>query len=326
MDTANNQHGEGETTFEHLSNLKRLTYFVAVVEAGSFTQAAERLGITKAVVSQQVARLEAEFRTTLLTRTTRKVLPTQAGLEFYGRCAAILREAGAAFNALSETAAEPTGTLRLTAPVDYGISVVVPTIAAYMARYPACRVDAMLSDQRVDLAANNLELAIRAGRLSQPDMQARQIGSSRQLLVAAPDLLDRMGRPHKPDDLATFPFVANTALRESCRWQFAREGETPCSVTFTASVSLDATQAVKEAVRQGLGLSVLPDFALADELGEGRLVHVLPEWELPRSVMHAVFPFARYRPAKVRAFVELLEENARRLEEAIANATPARRA
>src|SRR3954471_23386916 len=115
-----------------LGNLRRLVYFAAVVETGSFIAAASRLGITKAVVSQQVARLEHEFRTSLLVRTTRKVQATETGQAFYLRCALILREAEDAFDELGESSAEPSGMLRLTAPLDYGVGVVVPVIATFM--------------------------------------------------------------------------------------------------------------------------------------------------------------------------------------------------
>jgi DNA-binding transcriptional LysR family regulator len=319
-DSMEKVHNRGDGLQPHLGNLKRLTYFVAVVETGSFTDAAERLGITKAVVSQQVARLEKEFHTTLLTRTTRRVQTTDAGRSFYQRCALILKDAAAAFDELSESSEQPVGVLRLTAPVDYGVNVVVPAIAAFIARYPSCKVDAMLSDQRLDLASNNLELAIRAGHLSEPDMQARQIGSAGQFLVAAPEFVAQIGRrdsPRQPEDIASLPFVANTALRNNCRWEFSRAGVAPRSVSVDASVSLDATQAVKEAVRRGLGLSVLPDFAVVEDLAAGRLVHVLPEWNLPRSPMHAMFPSARFRPVKVRAFVDLLMDFARQSEMAV---------
>ena len=147
----------------HLTNLRRLAYFAAVVEAGSFTAAADRLGITKAVVSQQVARLERDFRATLLTRTTRKVMPTAAGKSFYERCALILKEAGDAFDELGESATEPTGTLRLTAPLDYGITSVVPAITEFTRRHPQCKVDAIFSDQSLDLMSGQMELAIRVG-------------------------------------------------------------------------------------------------------------------------------------------------------------------
>ena len=320
MEKANNQ---SDTAFKNLANLKRLAYFTAVVETGSFTVAAERLGITKAVVSQQVARLEREFRASLLTRTTRSVKPTPAGQAFYERCARILHEAGDAFSELAEVASEPAGTLRLTAPFDYGVSVVVPTIAAFIERYPQCKVDAVLNDQTLDLMSSDFELAIRAGRLTESNLQARQIGSFNQLLVAAPSWRKRTARLDGPEDVASLPFVANTALRSSLRWQFSRFGNDARGVNMTASVFLDATLAVKEAVCQGMGLSVLPDFAIVDELATGRLIHVLPEWSLPSGGMHAVFPAARFRPIKVRAFVELLEERQREFARSNATSSPA---
>jgi DNA-binding transcriptional LysR family regulator len=303
MSKANNQDEVAHGNFAHLN---RLAYFAAVVETGSFTAAADRLGITKAVVSQQVARLERDFRTTLLTRTTRKVLPTEAGKAFYQRCALILREAGDAFDELSETAEEPAGTLRLTAPLDYGISALVPAIAAFTQRYPQCKVDAIFSDQSLDLMSGQVELAIRVGWLTDLHLQARQIGTFRQLLVAAPSWRERVARLAGPDDIAALPFVANTALRDHSNWSFSRNGTERRQVRVHPVIFLDATLAVCEAVREGVGLSVLPDFAIANDLATGRLIQVLPDWGLHSGGIHAVFPTARFRPAKVRAFVDLL--------------------
>lgn len=307
MEKANN----AETSdASHLANLKRLAYFAAVVETGSFTAAAERLGITKAVVSQQVARLEREFRTTLLTRTTRRVTVTDAGKAFHERCALILKEAHDAFDALGEGATEPSGTLRLTAPLDYGITTIVPAITEFTRRFPQCKVDAVLSDQSLDLMSGQVELAIRVGWLTDLSVQARQIGSFRQLLVAAPSWQGQVAGFKTPQDMVQLPFVANTALREPARWSFSRGELERQSVTVRAVISMDATLAVREAVRYGAGLSVLPDYAVAEDLAAGRLVQVLPEWALPSGGIHAVFPTARFRPAKVRAFVDLLQETA----------------
>lgn len=306
MQKANNIDGAGPDP-GHLANLKRLAYFAAVVETGSFTAAADRLGITKAVVSQQVARLESEFRTALLTRTTRKVAPTDAGRTFYQRCALILKEAGDAFDELAEGAAEPAGTLRLTAPLDYGITAIVPAIAEFTRRYPQCKVDAVLSDQSLDLVAQQVELAIRVGWLTDLHLQARQIGAFRQLLVAAPSWGPQLQRLKRPKDVEALPFVANTALRDPARWSFSRPGQRRQGVVVHPAISLNATLAVREAVRQGAGLSILPDYAVAQDLQEGRLVQALPHWELPSGGIHAVFPASRFRPAKVRAFVALLQ-------------------
>ena len=294
-----------------LGNLRRLAYFVAVAETGSFTAAAERLGITKAVVSQQVARLESEFRTSLLVRTTRKVRATEAGHAFYLRCAMILREAEDAFDELAETSAEPSGMLRLTAPVDYGVGAVVPAIASFVNRYPACKVDAVLSDQTLDIMAGNIELAIRVGWLAETGLQARKIGSFRQLLVASPTLARQVAGVSRPEDIASLPFIANTALRDHLNWNFSLNELERQTVHVQASIFLDATLAVREAACQGAGLSVLPDYVVADDLAAGRLLHILPQWHLPSGGIHAVFPAARFRPAKVRAFVDLLADRER---------------
>ena len=301
-------YNQPDSSLGGLGNLRRLTYFVSVVETGSFTAAAERLGITKAVVSQQVARLESEFRTSLLVRTTRKVQPTETGQAFYLRCAMILREAEEAFDELAEGSTEPSGTLRLTAPFDYGIGVVVPVIAAFRQRYPACKVDAVLSDQTLNIMGGNIELAIRVGWLAETGLQARRIGTFRQLLVASPAMAAQVAQFTRPEDIAQLPFVANTALRGSHRWSFSLDEIERQEVTVQASVFLDATLAVRTAVCQGLGLSVLPDYAVEDDLAAGRLIQVLPHWRLPSGGIHAVFPAARFRPAKVRAFVDLLAD------------------
>ncbi|GHC15549.1 LysR family transcriptional regulator [Kushneria pakistanensis] len=290
------------------ANLNRLTYFVAVVETGSFTGAADRLGITRAVVSQQIARLEQDCRTTLLIRSTRRVRTTEAGQAFYYRCALILKEAEDAFGELAETAQEPSGILRLTAPFDYGTGVVVPAITTFASRYPQCRVEAQFSDQTLDLGDGRLDLAIRVGWLTEQHLPARLIGHFEQRLVAGPQWQSRTESLDSPQALAALPMVANTALRDPTRWHFHRDALTQQSVTMKAPIMLDATLAVREATLAGAGLAVLPDFVADPDIDAGRLIRILPDWHLPRGDIHAVFPPARYRPARVRAFVDLLAQ------------------
>lgn len=286
-------------------SIRRLTYFVSVVETGSFTAAAERLGITKAVVSQQVARLEQELSTTLLIRTTRKVQITDAGKIFYEHCASILRETEEAFAQLAAAVAKPSGTLKLTAPFDYGISVVVPAIAAFTQLYPDCKVDAVLSDNTLDIVANNIEVAIRVGWLADTRLQARKIGTFRQRLVASSSMQSHVDRLKKPEEITALPFIANTALRDPTEWQFTLN-EKQQRVAVQPCIFLDATLAVREAVREGAGISVLPDFAISEDLHSGRLIPVLPQWTLPVGEIYAVFPASRFRPIKVRSFIDLL--------------------
>nr|WP_250152342.1 LysR family transcriptional regulator [Ancylobacter radicis] len=283
-----------------------MAYFAAVVDAGSFTRAAERLGITKAVVSQQVAQLERDVRTSLLVRTTRRVEPTEAGRRFHARCVMILRDAEDAFDELAQAAAEPTGTLRVTAPNDYGTALVAPVAAAFSARYATCRVELTLSDDTLDLVSGRIDLAIRVGWLADSGLQARKIGGFNQFLVASPGFSSRLASVEEPDDLAGLPFIANLALREPLLWPFTRGALDRRAVRMQASMAIDTTPGVLAAVKAGGGLSILPDFLVAEELATGRLVHVLPAWELPSGGIHTVYPTARFRPPKVTAFVDML--------------------
>lgn len=287
-------------------NLNRLAYFAAVVDTGSFTRAAERLGITKAVVSHQVAQLERDLQTNLLIRTTRRVHATEAGRMFHARCVMILREAEDAFDELAQTTAAPTGTLRITAPNDYGTAKVVGLVTAFTARYPACRVELTLSDETVDLVSGKIDMAIRVGWLVDSSQQARKIGSFEQLLVAGPAFADRIAAVSDPMDLAALPFIANMALREPVLWQFSRGDLERRAVRVQSAIAINTTPGVLAAVHAGGGLSVLPDYLVADDLASGRLINVLPEWRLPSGGIYTVYPAARFRPPKVTAFVEML--------------------
>jgi DNA-binding transcriptional LysR family regulator len=288
------------------ANLNRLAYFAAVVDTGSFTRAAERLGITKAVVSQQVARLEKELGTTLLIRNTRRVHPTEAGQLFHARCLLILREAADAIDELAETTAAPKGTLRLTAPYDYGTSVVVPVVTAFSARFPACRAELMLSDQTLDLSAGKLDLAVRVGWLKDSNLHARRIGTFRQLLVGGREFERDIAKMRTPQEVVALPFVANTALADPLHWRFTRKNSEHQTIHARASVAIDSTPAVLRAVLAGGGLSVLPDFLVAEHITSGQLTVALSEWRLPSGGIYAVFPSSRFRPPKVTTFVDML--------------------
>ncbi|MES2434041.1 MAG: LysR family transcriptional regulator [Pseudomonadota bacterium] len=287
-------------------NLNRLAYFAAVVDTASFTRAAERLGITKAVVSHQVAQLERDLKTTLLVRTTRSVRPTEAGRIFHARCTQILREAEDAFAELAAAEAVPTGTLRITAPFDYGIAVIVPVVTAFTERFPTCRVELLLGDQTVDLGLGQIDMAIRVGWLADSSLQARKIGSFKQYLVGAAALSPQIHAVQRPEDLAALPFIANLALRKPLHWSFSHDHQAPVEVNLQANISIDTTLGVLAAVRMGGGLSVLPEFLVAQDVISGALRHVLPDWHLPAGGIYTVFPAARFRPTKVAVFVEML--------------------
>jgi DNA-binding transcriptional LysR family regulator len=290
-----------------LRNLNRLVYYVAVVETGSFTAAAKHLGVTKAVVSEHVARLESEAGATLLTRTTRRVGPTDAGRAFYARCTAVLRDCEDAFEELGHTASTPKGHIRVTAPYDYGEAVVAPVATAFTRKHPDCSVTLLVSDKVLDLVSEQIDLSVRVGWLNDSSLQARSLGSFRELLVCGSDFVRASRRFEDPAALESLPWVVNATHNDPLQHRFRRErdGERR-EVRIRSAIRIDAAPAVLQAVAAGGGFAVLPDFLVVGHIAAGRLHHVLPEWALRTGGIHAVLPPARFRPAKVKAFVELL--------------------
>ena len=295
-----------------LLNLNRLIFFTSVIETGSFTAAAERLGVAKAVVSHQVARLEEELGVSLLMRTTRRLHATEEGRVFYDRCAIILREAEAAYGEMALHSSEPTGTLTLTAPLDYGTAVVVAVVAAYRERYPQMHVDLIFDDSVIDLANGQLDLAIRAGWLTDMSNKARRLGTFQQYLVATPKLAASFPEAVVPSDVSKLPWIENAVLRQSLRWMFSREGHQSEIVEMHSAVRTDKTPSAYACVKAGMGVSVFPDYMVGDDIAAGRLERLLPEWTLPVGGIYAVLPIARFRPAKVKRFIEMLQAAERR--------------
>jgi len=287
-------------------NLNRLAYFAAVVESGSFTQAAQRLNVTKAVVSNQITLLEQDVQATLLIRSTRKVSPTEAGQVFYARCAVILAEAEDAFGEVSQLSDQPAGTLRLTAPHDYGTAIVTPVIAAFRRTYPACKVDFQVGERQVDLMEGSLDLAIRVGWLSDSALKARKIGTFRQLLVGEASYVSGLPAITHPDDLAGVDFVANAMMTDPHVWAFTKPQNDSATIDMQSSLTMDSAPAILQAVLSGAGLAILPDYLVQPHLQAGHLRHVLPDWQLRDGGIYAVYPPTRFRPAKVTAFAAML--------------------
>jgi DNA-binding transcriptional LysR family regulator len=289
-------------------NLNRLAAFAAVVETGSFTAAAERLGLTKAMVSLHVSRLEKELGIALLTRTTRKVAPTEAGAAFHADCGPVLQEMEAAIARVGGQSEEPAGTLRLTAPEDYGSALVVPALSAFMRLHPKVRVEFLATDEVVDLVGGRHDLGIRVGWLRESSLRATRLGGFRQFVVASPAYLKAARAPRHPRDLPGLSWAGLSTLRSAWTWHFASRGRTQ-TVRITPAVTTNSAGTLRAFLREGAGVGILPDYMLAGDLAAGRLVRLLPGWNLPEGGVHAVYPNVRYTSAKVRAFVDFLRDH-----------------
>jgi len=289
-------------------NLNRLAIFVALVRAGSFTAAAEQLGMTKAMVSQHLARLEQELGAALLVRSTRRMSLTEVGAIFHADCVRILADAEAAIERVGESHDTPRGTLRLTTSIDYGIAVVAPALASFMRLHPAVQVDLVLSDHISDLIAERFDLSIRIGWLRDSSQHAARLGGFRQLVVATPAYLAEHGTPRRPEDLAAHGGIAMSALANPLRWTFTRHGGARHTVRVRQAAQANSAAAVRALVLAGVGIAVLPEYlTIGDDIRAGRLVALLAQYRLPEGGIYAVYP-GRKAPAKVRAFIDHLSK------------------
>ncbi|OOG45964.1 LysR family transcriptional regulator [Rhodanobacter sp. C01] len=286
-------------------NLNRLTVFVALVRAGSFTAAAEQLGLTKAMVSQHLARLEQELGTTLLLRSTRRMSLTEAGTVFHADCVRLLAEAEAAIARVGGNRDTPSGTLRLTTSTDYGMAVVAPALASFCQLHPQVQVDLVIGDRINDLIAERFDLAIRVGWLRDSSLHATRLGSFRQMVVATPTYLAIHGTPRRPEQLAAHGWIAMSVLATPLRWTFVSSGGTRRTVRMRPVAQANNAAAVRAMVLAGAGVAVLPDYLAEEDILAGRLVVLLAQYRLPEGGIHAVYP-GRQPPAKVRSFIDHL--------------------
>lgn len=289
------------------SKMDRLAYVMAVADAGGFTAAAERLGVTKSQVSQQVRKLEEELGGALFTRTTRQVRLTAAGRRLLEECAPLLRDLGSALERFGGERERLDGLLRLTAPPDFATRTLAPLIAEFAARHPGIRFDLDSSEEQLDLVAEGIDLAIRFGRLRDSRLRAARLGGFEQWVIAAPDYIARHGMPSGPAALAEHRWVAISLLSSPLTWTFRRGGQSQ-TVRMRETMRCNSAQALQALVRSGAGVTILLDTVIAEDVAQGRLLRLLPDWKLPDGAIHAVFPPGRDVPLRVRRFVEFLRE------------------
>ena len=288
-----------------MSDLNRLTTFVAVVESGGFTAAGERLGMAKSLVSQQISKLESQLGVALLTRSTRKVMLTEIGAQLYGDIAPLLLATQEALDRLGQVKA--SGLLRITVPVDYAGAVLAPLLAEFAALHPQLDIELLATDEVLDLLEERIDVAFRLGRLQDSALHAIKLAQFAEYVVASPGCMAKHPAPAHPQDLSLLPWVTMTRLQAPLTWKFNLAGES-CTVRMRSVMRASAPSSVLALVRNGAGLSVLPDFMVAEDLAAGRLVRVLPGWTMPAGGVYAVYPSSRYLPAKVRILLDFMRE------------------
>jgi DNA-binding transcriptional LysR family regulator len=286
-----------------------LLLFARIVEAGSFSMAAQRLDLPKSTVSRRIAMLEASVGERLLQRTTRRLMLTEFGASLLEHARKVAEEVEAAGALAQHRQAEPSGKLRISMPQDFANVVMVEMMPRFMERYPAVSLELDLSPRRVDLVAENFDIAIRMGDL--PDdstLAARRIALQRFGLYAAPSYLARRGLPEQPDDLLRHDLLCILSRTGGAAPWVLQRGKVRWEKELTARLTANSPQLLARIACNGAGIAASTDFIVAKHVNRGEVVRVLPEWDMPVATGWAVFPGRRLMPAKTRAFLDMMDE------------------
>lgn len=291
-------------------NLNRLGYFAAAVEQGTITAAAAHLGLSKAVVSKQLQLLEDDIGVSLLSRNSRHLRLTQAGETFYAQARIALDQAATAFDTAARGARDPSGTIRVTSPVDYGMLYLAPFVADFIQTHPAIRIELVLSDDRFDPVKDRFDIAIRVGWLEDSSNKAKKLGAFREMVVCAADApIAKVAA--RPSDLNNAPAISNAALEDALHWKFRRGNEVE-TATPNDVVRMNISLAIRDAMLGGTAIAKLPDFVVTKDIASGAAVQLLPDWTLREGGIFAVFPQAKFRTLAVETFTEAVIKRHRR--------------
>jgi len=289
-----------------MDRYQALRVFSQVVESGSFSAAADKLGVSTTAASRHVAELEAHLQTRLLNRTTRRVSLTESGRAFYERTVQLLADLEEAEQEASRAAVVARGTIKLTTSVNFGVRHMAPAIATFLAAHPGVRFDVSLSDRIVDLVEEGFDLAVRIGAPGSDNVVARKLGETRLVPCAAPGYLETHGAPRVPEDLARHNCFTYEYLTPRNLWRFLDPAGDERTVRVSGSLHSNNGDLLAEAAAQGAGIVFEPAFIVGPDVRAGRLVPLLQDFVAPPMPIYAVYPSRKHLSAKVRLCVEFL--------------------
>jgi DNA-binding transcriptional LysR family regulator len=288
--------------------LNGMRVFAQVVEAKSFSAAADKLGMSKSLASRHVSALERALSVKLLNRSTRKLSLTEAGALFYEHCARIVQEAELAESRLTRTQSEPAGLVRVTAVPAFAVRHVLPALADFYQKYPKIQVKLFCSNRALDLGDEGFDLGIRVSFDPAPNVVARKLAANRSVLCASPAYLGRHGAPRRIEDLGKHECVLFPPIAPKGVWTFRRDRR-KYSVQVAGVLETDEMEVVRAAVAAGLGISFLPVYMVGDALQQGQLVPLLREFQVvPESAIYLVYLPNRTLSSRVRALIDFLAE------------------
>ena len=288
-----------------MDKLANMQAFAAVCRSGSFAEAARQLNIANSVVSKRIKDLEAMLGVQLLVRTTRKVSPTETGSRYLEHVRRILDEIEEVEALVQERRSAAVGTIRLAAPLSFGMQYLGPALSEYLAKYPDVSLKTYLSDRRVSLVDEGYDLSIRTGPLEDSTLVAKKLLDCRRVVCAAPEYLASHGRPQTPADLKNHNCLSYLNLAEGKAWPFYEQRQRRWQ-SVTGNFYSDNGDLLHQAALTGCGVVLLPTFIVGDSIREGKLQLLLPEYEEPEFSVYAVYPQTRHLSVKIRTLIDHL--------------------
>jgi DNA-binding transcriptional LysR family regulator len=290
-----------------MDRLEAMHLFVRVAELGSFSAAAQQLGLARSVVTRQIAGLESHLGVKLMARSTRRLALTSAGTAYLEKCRVILNLVEAAETGVAEERLTPRGNIRIGLPLSYGLKRLAPLLLDFSRRNPEVSLDMDYSDRRINLIEEGIDLSVRITRRLEAGDVARRLGTARLQVVAAPEYLDRHGRPEHPAELTNHLCLGYTSAGSSQVWQFIVDGQLE-SFHVHSRLNANNGDVLTEAAAQGLGITCQPDFIGESYLQSGRLETILADFPMPELGIYAMLPSNRHVPHRVRVLMDYLAE------------------
>ena len=292
-----------------MDKFESIRAFTQVVEAGGFAAAARHMGLSRSAVNKLVINLEHELQVQLLHRTTRRVTPTDAGRAFYGRCTSILADLAEAELALTRLQEQPRGTLRINGPMTFGTLHLAPIVAEFLPRYPDLKIELSLSDRFIDPIEEGFDVTVRIARpLESSTLIVHRLAPSPIVLCAASAYLNQRSTPSHPEDLKHHACLHYGHLAQDYVWTLSGP-QGPHQVRVRGPLCCNNGETLREAALAGLGIVMLPTFIVGQDLQSGQLQQVLPVFAPPPLDIYALYPVNRYLSAKVKLWVEFLQQH-----------------
>jgi DNA-binding transcriptional LysR family regulator len=289
-----------------VDRLTGMQVFVRVIDLGGFTAAAEASGISPTMVSNHVQALERHLGARLLNRTTRRQSLTEIGSSYYAQCVDILTRIDSAESDARDMRSRPTGRLRVSAPITFGSHLLIPALSAYLREYKDVSIELQLNDRIVDLADEGFDVAFRFGELPDSGLIARRLRSLHRLICASPGYLAHRGIPKMPGDLAQHNCLAFNYINPERKWTFP--GHSARNVDISGQLTVNNGPALLQAALNDIGVVMLPDYLVANDIEAGRLVRLLPDFDFPAAPLQLVYLPDRHMTPKMGSFVDFMLE------------------